>query len=420
MGLTIADTGAEEIAGGPGGNLRVEEVTDLNGFNQLEPVWNELLGQTGRPTVFLTFEWLATWWACHAGPRRRLCILVVREGSRILGIAPLMSVRKKVFGLPVRTIELLSMAEHADHPAACSGTLDFIVRERTEDVLDAMFTHLTRVRGEWQFLRFHPVPRASALIAFLDGRAERLGWRVRKRIVLANATARFDKGWDDYFRALPGRFRKQLRRKEALLRSLGSVEFRGSQTLGSGKDLFDEILDIERRSWKWRKGVSVNSAAYKGFYRAFADSANRKGWLRLWKLIVNGEEIAYDLCVEYGGEVQGLKKSYDARFRRFSPGTILEWKMFEEFVRNGAKAINVLWGNVEHKRQWAPQWDQQYEVILGADEWYARFLSVLLYSLSLDRVHRVTLELTKRVMRKTGIHWAQSELTRSDQLRSPR
>ena len=59
---------------------RVETIQDDEGFTRLRPEWEELLAASPSDTVFLTWEWLHTWWAHFAG-RRRLLILAVREGK---------------------------------------------------------------------------------------------------------------------------------------------------------------------------------------------------------------------------------------------------------------------------------------------------------------------------------------------------
>ena len=67
----------------------VEHVSDIAGLRRLRPEWNGLLCRSPASSVFLTWEWIATWWE-HFGREGDLLILAVRdESGRLVGLAPL-------------------------------------------------------------------------------------------------------------------------------------------------------------------------------------------------------------------------------------------------------------------------------------------------------------------------------------------
>src|SRR5438552_18816231 len=87
--------------------LRVEIVSDDRAFLQLEPAWNALVREAGIEHPFLTHEWVRTCWECF-GAGKSLNIAVVRAGSEIVAIAPLMRSISRIYGVPVRSLQFIA------------------------------------------------------------------------------------------------------------------------------------------------------------------------------------------------------------------------------------------------------------------------------------------------------------------------
>ncbi|MBI1735028.1 MAG: glycosyl transferase family 1, partial [Candidatus Rokubacteria bacterium] len=69
------------------GVLHVEPITTVEEFRVLRDAWNALLAQSRADCVFLTWEWLFTWWK-YFSPGRELAILAVRDGAELVALAP--------------------------------------------------------------------------------------------------------------------------------------------------------------------------------------------------------------------------------------------------------------------------------------------------------------------------------------------
>ena len=68
--------------------LRVTEVTTPEGFASLHAPWNRCLATSSNNTVFLTWEWLYTWWEIYSSRKRLSILLFHDEGGELVGIAP--------------------------------------------------------------------------------------------------------------------------------------------------------------------------------------------------------------------------------------------------------------------------------------------------------------------------------------------
>src|SRR5437899_3532497 len=105
----------------------VERIEDVEAFRRLRTAWNELLADSDADRLFLTWEWLFTWWR-HLAAGRRLYLLLVRHGGELIAVAPLASRRRGLSGLLA-----LPMLEFLGGGDVGSDYLDIIVRRGREE-----------------------------------------------------------------------------------------------------------------------------------------------------------------------------------------------------------------------------------------------------------------------------------------------
>ena len=118
-------------------SVSVELIENTERLMGLREEWNELLADSSADCLFLTWEWLSTWWR-HLSGDRRLFVLMVRSQGRLVAIAPLV-VRPPGISriLPFPALEFLGTG------SAGSDYLDLIIRRGMEEpVLSALSEHL--------------------------------------------------------------------------------------------------------------------------------------------------------------------------------------------------------------------------------------------------------------------------------------
>src|SRR5215470_14771310 len=121
--------------------VRVETIDDPSVFGGVRREWNDLLADSPSSCLFLTWEWLHTWWKHLAGPRT-LSILAVRCGDELAAIAPLARTPSALGRLlPIRFLQFLGVGSIG------SDYLDVIVRRSQETRgLHALQSHLAAKR----------------------------------------------------------------------------------------------------------------------------------------------------------------------------------------------------------------------------------------------------------------------------------
>lgn len=398
-------------------DITVEEISSSDEFYALMPIWDDLLAQSVRHEIYMTHEWMSTWWRCFQDAGRQLLILLIREETTLIGIAPLMLTHTHPFGLRVRKVEFLSTMRFADSPMNCAATLDFIaLPDRSVEVLRAVLTYLHGRESDWDILRFHPVPESSATSALIPALAEEFSYTSYRTVINENAYIYTGVPWEKYRRSLSRNFKKQLRMQERKLAEFGQIGYEIISTSDEVNRAFGEIMEIERQSWKWNVGVSINSIAYRNFYQEFAKLAGKKGWLNLWLMHLSGKNISYEYAVNCNGQVELLKGSFDHRYRQYSPGNHLALKEYETYF-GSTRRIGLLWGETDGKKRWHPILEPHMEIFVFNKTVYTRTLGFCVKRLHICVGYRFLIDIWHRFARKLHLRLRCSELTREDQLR---
>ena len=139
-----------------------------------------------------------------------------------------------------------------------------------------------------------------------------------------------------------GSTRKKLRQDWNRLSSLGSVEVVNSREPADVEQAFETFLAMEKASWKGEQGTALlsdsNDAAF--VRRLLHDLAARRD-ASVALLRVDGAVIAAQVLMYGGSTAYTWKTAYDAKFSKYSPGTLLVDRITEElFAGADIQAIN--------------------------------------------------------------------------------
>src|SRR5512140_1225157 len=84
--------------------MHIEPIENTADFYDLKQAWQSLCDDLGDSvTVFACFEWYELWWR-HYSAQANMHLLAMRDGNKLVGVAPLMLRRATVHGLPATVI----------------------------------------------------------------------------------------------------------------------------------------------------------------------------------------------------------------------------------------------------------------------------------------------------------------------------
>ncbi len=217
--------------------LRIKELNDYGQFAELRKQWNDVLSKSDDNNVFLTWEWLSTWWR-HFGKNRKLAILLVEDGEKIVAAAPLMYSNYDLFGFKLRKMEFLG-AEHTDYR-------NFILTERKEECMKLFLKYLSTL--DWDFLEFRDIPEIhepAASLRKVFGKSLLQNERVSSTCFYMPLYASVD----DFSKTLDGDMRRSLRRRMKRLKEEHNVTFERPDDVDSVEQGIKAFVDLHQKRW---------------------------------------------------------------------------------------------------------------------------------------------------------------------------
>jgi CelD/BcsL family acetyltransferase involved in cellulose biosynthesis len=316
-----------------GPQLRViKTATELAGLRE---EWDALLCESSADCIFLTWEWMSSWWR-HLGGDRSLHIVEVRDGSQLLGIAP--------FVISHGRLEFIATG------VVGSDYLDLIARrEFEESVLDTIARHLEATELNLRLTN----TLAGSLVRRLADRLKNRGYRVFDRTINVCPFMTL-KGhtWDSFLSSLGPRHRENVRRRIRKLPADALVH--GTTTKEELHANLAALIQLHNRRWDTRGGSdALHETAVHDFHGDFAELALARGWLRLSVLRIADRPAAAVYAFSRKGKYLYYQAGIAPEHAAMSLGLVALGLSVRNAFEDGASEYDLLHGNEEYKSLWA-------------------------------------------------------------------
>lgn len=360
-------------------------VQEINHLAELEPHrlrWRKLLGETRGRSYFQTLDWLETYWQ-HFGGVGRLRVLVIYSGREALGVVPLAVQSRptrlgncRVLSYPLLVGREAFYGPIGQHPTAC---------------LLAALRHLQQTPRDWDLIQLAGIdPTVDC------GRTEhalrRVGWPARCDLADAVAVLRFPAPWPAYWASRSEHCRQTVRRAEAQLAELGTVEYVHFRPQGAAWEdddprweLYDACETIARQGSPEQASLRQNSLGQyslrqhprgqhsrgqhslgqrmvgtvsladeqvRPFLRAVHTKAAQAGTADLHLLKVDGTPVAFAYGYHLDGTNMAIASGVDSAPRFRCAGTVLIARALERCCNLGDRSYNLGGVPLRHKRRW--------------------------------------------------------------------
>jgi len=251
--------------------MRIERATSWSDLTGRADEWNRLVQTSGTPSIFLTWEWLSSWWEAYGAGRDLLALQVFEDSGDLAGIAPLY-----VAPAPKRR-ELRLVGD---------GTFDSDSLGLIGPVQGQILRWLAANREHWSVAGFNRLADQSLLQEL-----RQQGWAtfVQRR---PHPVLELPSTWDAYLQMLSGNQRSVIKRR---LRKLQGAHLRRCE--GDVENWLNVLFDLHTR--RWNQLGEPGAFAYPGRKHLFRRVAGRflsQGWLDFWMLELGGRPVS----VEFG------------------------------------------------------------------------------------------------------------------------
>ena len=321
-------------------DLRFDLLQHPGQFLEIAGEWRELWARS-HGDYYLSFESvLLSWEKIHEPQGRRICLAIVRDGSRLLGALPMTLYWRALWRIASPM-----------GPELAQGT-DMLLAESTEPAVgDALFRFFVRkVRPDIIALDF--VREGNALDRAV--RDSGIAPVITQTDVVAYAILHDQTSWTGYERSLSRSTHLKTARKLRRMREAGAVTFEIVE--GQADASIDWLLD-EKAKWgrKANKlGRWLFSADYRAYLKAYAKCGER---VYTFVLRFNGAPAAVKVVTAGPTLCTLVIAAYDDALSNFSPGNILDgfWikHIFENFRRPDGQRLDICFGGgVEHYKMY--------------------------------------------------------------------
>lgn len=324
---------------GIGNNMQFSVLTSSKEFLEIKDRWNSLLAEIQLNNVYLTWDWLFTWWNFYK-EGRELFILLAKKDDRLVGILPLTLRNIKYYSvIKFQRLEFLSTGE-LDSEESCPSSMGIIALEKYEKEICNGFVHYltTKLYNQWDELYLLPLFKGCKETQLLiDSFGRNNQYSYEEKHIWNNIYTEMEESWDLLLGKFGKKTRKKLRRGRRVLAEMEGFSYRFLDSEEELPAFFDSFVQLHLARWENRGAFS--SRKFLAFQRKISKVFFRKGYLKLSLLDINGRIVAGNLDYQYGDTIFGYQTAFDPTYHisGLSIGFIGMSYCLEDCINSGCK-----------------------------------------------------------------------------------
>ncbi len=312
---------------------------EADSFEELRLEWNALLERSPLRTVFLTWEWQATWWQ-HLGEGELRLITLREDDGTLVGIAPLCRVPSPTGRHTFRWVGCVDVSDY----------LDVIAAPGYETALyQTMLDYLTSADAPpWHYVDLCNIRQSSPTYESIARLAQERGLYARTAVQEVCPVIPLPATWDAYLGRLDKKQRHEIRRKMRRIESAADTRWRIADDPATLDEDIAAFIRLHRKSDPEKDAfMDENMVA---FFRDVCHALFQRGWLNLAFIFVNGERAASMLNFDYDNRILVYNSGYDPdQYAALSPGIVLLSYCIRHAIETRKEQFDFLRGDEEYK-----------------------------------------------------------------------
>jgi CelD/BcsL family acetyltransferase involved in cellulose biosynthesis len=312
--------------------------------------WERLLAGSPSASIFVTPEWLGSWWTAFASERRLLALLFLDSAGELVGLAPLyQDVIDGPLGLRLNRLRLVGDGSND------SDNLDFVLRPGYErSCIAAFFSWLER-QSDWGVCELNTLPSDSAAAPWILRGLKERGWvheiHTHPRLVVLLPSR-----WEAYLARLSRNERWRIVSYSRRLEAKYRVRVRRSENEQDLAHDLDTLFRLHEKRWECRdQRGSFTLQARRKFYCDVARRFLARRWLEFWLLELEGKPLAAQFGFRYRETLYTLQEGFDPNYSKDRIGSVLRAHVLQQVIPEGIRRYDFLAGNDAGKERWGPE-----------------------------------------------------------------
>jgi len=334
--------------------MRVEILNNYSDFLRMNELWTRTLEASSFNHIFLTHEWISSWWE-DFGEGNKLFVILIWDSDTLVAAAPLM-IRNIRVGKLVVAKKLQFIAHEV------SDYMDFIIIDQREKYFRIIIDVIKAHSRQWDWAEFIYISELSPNYRYWqsnNSNPKTMIKIIRQKDVSIGLTFLDESGRRrDPSAILPSKNRLNsdlLKQYSKLLNHEKQVEVVQTNNYSDFENAFEPFVECHKINMKNRgKASPFNSETEKQRLLRLSKKLSQKGWLEFVALKTQDKYIAMIIGFKYNKTFYYYMPTYNYEYRKYSPGNLIVKLLLQSFLEN--KAINdfdFLRGNEKYKYDWA-------------------------------------------------------------------
>ena len=329
---------------------------DLNESPSFSSEWEDLLERAGNASIFLTWEWLMTWWEVFGKCHESRWLVVKGARGKWMAGAPFYLRRTRSGLLPARR-ELRFIGTGA---SVSPEHLDLVVDPLHQtEALEALQDYFVGHFSDWDVLELTDITRPEAdAFWFSEALLNRGATVLVEEQKPAAPTIFLPDSWEEYFESLKPRMRTQVARyRRKVAGELGARTYLWSPQHGNLEAALWEFENLfADRKMSVGIGNKFDSApGYRKFHHLLADRFAKRGWLWLAFLKSPKETLACEYLYQYQKTLYSYQSGFASKAAKQNVFKVLRGWVIEKAIWQGLTEFDLLRGEETYKFDWNAQ-----------------------------------------------------------------
>lgn len=301
-------------------------------FDSISSFWNDPGHALEWGSVFVLPAWLKVWWQVF-GAEDEIYLVAVRQGEKIIGIAPLR--------LKEGRASFIGTADVCDY-------LDFVIAPGMEaDFFNNLLDDLKQ-NGIRQ-LDLESLRADSTVLTNLLDIARNRGCDVLCQPVDVTLEMDLPSTWEEYLAMLSKKQRHEVRRKLRRLWEAVNVEHECLDSTREIEAYMESFLKLFSLSQEEKAGFMTPRMEF--FFKSVAGAMADIGLLRFGIIKLDNQPVAMTMGFDYNDSHYLYNSAYNPEFNNLSVGLLCKVLCIKESIERGRKKWDFLKGGETYKYQ---------------------------------------------------------------------
>lgn len=332
-------------------DVKIELIDSWDEFAAKREQWEHLYAQSPNARIFLSFDWLQSWWLAYSSERDPLVLFFRSTTGEVVGGVALYSMLRRE--QPGNGLQLRCLRFMGTGTGGTSTSLGILTLEGQEVAVANSFTAWLKANiRRWDVVDLHLMEDKFAATSTLVEAMTTQGWDANVRED-GHLFTPLPEDYEAYLASLSKKMRTELPYEERRLNKAYEMQILKCE---SEKDLpwaCEQLFDLNTRRWQARGGLgSFHDEEKRVLCREMCDRFFRNGWLDFWLMKLDGQVVAVELGFHQHQIYYPLWVAIDAEFNKYSPGSVLRTHIIRDVIARGMKFYEFMQGSEPYKTRW--------------------------------------------------------------------